>query len=226
MLIAFEGQDGAGKTALLSAVRDELGARGVPVLVVEEFSDSPYGQRLVEAVARDKFLRPVPGGLTTVFARALEIVADLYYLDERVIGPALERGAVVLKDRHLDTIFSTLVPTLVRAGAVHDESRALTWLSIMLSELRHQPTVTVYVDAALEVRLKRLAARTRHLHEHRAREVSTDDLDVFAARERVMRQLIEAQPDRFVMVDNGDRPLHDGVGDIVALVEARRAGRS
>jgi thymidylate kinase len=126
MLIAFEGQDGAGKTALLTAVHDELTARGVPAVVVEEFSKSPHGQRLVDAVARDKFLRPDQGEPTTVLARALEIVADLYYLDEQIIGPALKRGDVVLKDRHMDTVFSTLVPTLVRAGALHDESRALT----------------------------------------------------------------------------------------------------
>src|SRR5579875_3143650 len=112
MLVAFEGQDGAGKTALLEAVHAELQTRGIASVVVEEFSDSPHGQRLVSAVARDKFLRPASGTADTYFTRALEEVADLYYLDERVIGPALTRGQVVLKDRHRDTILCMQVPAL------------------------------------------------------------------------------------------------------------------
>lgn len=222
MLISFEGQDGAGKTTLLEAVRDELRRRDVSVAAIEEFSDSPYGQRLVAAVAQDKFLRPVAGEPTTALTRALDLVADLYYLDERVIGPALLRSDVVLKDRHMDTIFYTLVPPLVAAGAVHDESRALTWLGVMLSEIRHQPTVTVYVDAPLDVRLERITYRSRHLTEDRAREFSAEDLAVFAARERVIRQLLTAQPGRFITVDNGNRPLQEGVSEVLAVVNAWR----
>lgn len=89
MLVSFEGQDGAGKTALLVAVHEGLQRLGMPSVVVEEFSCSPYGQRLIEAVARDKFLRPVPGDTATFRTRALEVVADLYYQDEREIAPRL-----------------------------------------------------------------------------------------------------------------------------------------
>lgn len=226
MLIAFEGQDGAGKTTLLEAVRDELHRRDVSVTAIEEFSDSPYGQRLVDAVARDKFLRPVAGEPATALTRALDEVADLYYLDERVIGPALLHSDVVLKDRHMDTIFYTLVPAFVAAGAVHDESRALTWLSVMLSEIRYQPTVTVYVDAPLDVRLARITDRSRSLTENRAHEVSAEDLAVFAARERVIGQLLAAQPTRFVTVDNGHRPLQEGVNEVLALVNSWRSSSS
>jgi hypothetical protein len=147
---------------------------------------------------------------------------------ETWLAPGQVRWLVGLDPRLARSVprqLSAHLPGL-RLIAVAVPPRPQPLLSIMLSELRHQPTVTVYVDAPLEVRLQRLAARTHHLHEHRAREVSTDDLDVFAARERVMRQLIEAQPNRFITVDNSDRPLHDGVGDIVALVQARREGRS
>ncbi|ASO21301.1 thymidylate kinase [Actinoalloteichus hoggarensis] len=101
MLVSLEGQDGAGKTAPLMTVRDELAANGVAFVVVEEFSASPYGQRLVDAVARDKLLRPTLGELATFRARALEVVADLYHQDECEMAPALEHGNIMLEDRDL-----------------------------------------------------------------------------------------------------------------------------
>jgi thymidylate kinase len=222
MLIAFEGQDGSGKTALLAAVRRELERLGVPVCAVPEFSDSPIGLRLLDALARDKFLRAQGDeDEATAVTRALDIASDLYYLDERVIGSALERGAVVLKDRHYATVLSTLVPTLVDAGAIEGESRALRWLDRLLCELRYLPTMTVYVDAPLETRLERIRSRTRHIREHRAHEVDGDDLEVFAHRERLMRQLIAAKPDRFLTVDNGRVPLEEGVRTVVSFVLAQ-----
>jgi thymidylate kinase len=225
MLIAFEGQDGASKTSLLRATCTELTRQSIPAITVDEFSDSPYGQRLVDALARDKFLRPVLGEPATVLTRALEIVADLYYLDERVIAPALEAGYVVLKDRHMDTIFYTLLPALVQPETAHTESRALTWLSMMLSQLRYRPTVTVYVDAPLAVRLERIKKRPRQFDEDRARKVSRADLEVIAARERVVRHLMAAEPERFLTIVN-DRPLPEGMAQVLGLIHAWRSGVS
>lgn len=190
MLITFEGQDGAGKSALLAAVYKGLRSSGVEALAVEEFSDSPYGQRLTEAVARDKFLRPVDGEPATLLTRVLDEVADLYYLDECVIGPALARGLVVLKDRHADTILYALAPLLTSQGKVSTNGEALAWLRSLMSQLRHPPDLTVYVDTPLETRLERIARRDRHLEEHRANEVSDADLAAFAARDVVIRKLL------------------------------------
>lgn len=225
MLISFEGQDGAGKTALLRATYTELTQRDVPAIVISEFSDSPYGQRLLESVARDKFLRPVLGEPATVLTRALEIVADLYYLDERVIAPALEAGYVVLKDRHLDTVFFTQIPMLAGTDASWSPTDIQVWLSLLMSELRYKPAVTVYVDTPLEVRLARIEHRQRHFAEHRANQVAAEDLEVFAAREQIVRELIAAAPSRFLTVDNS-RPLSEGVSQILELVQTRRSGPS
>jgi len=221
MLVAFEGQDGAGKTSLLEAVHAELELRGITSVVVEEFSDSLHGQRLIDAVARDKFLRPVANEPSTHFTRALEEVADLYYLDERVIGPALSRGEVVLKDRHRDTIFYTLIPTLASSGAIANEERALTWLSVLCSELKHPPDLTVYVSAPLDVRLERIAQRERHLVEDRAHEVSDDDRAVFAARDRIMRWLMDDESGRFLIVNNGKQSIEKGAREVVEAISWR-----
>ncbi|SFB59123.1 Thymidylate kinase [Amycolatopsis marina] len=222
MLVSFEGQDGAGKSSLLRAVFTELTKRGVAAVAVDEFSDSRYGQRLVEALGRDKFLRPTVGEPATMLTRALEVVADLYYFDERVIGPALEAGNVVLKDRHLDTVISTLVPSLVQTGAIPTDVHALTWLSVLLGELRHPPTVTVYVDPPLDVRVARIRDRQQRRTEARGNHVSDEDFAVFAARARVMQQLIAAEPDRFITVINSNRELDEGVRQVVARIDSWR----
>ncbi len=222
MLIAFEGQDGSGKTSLLHATFLELERRGLPVVAVPEFSDSPIGLRLLDALTRDKFLRSLPGDGSTALTRAMDIVADLYYFDERVIGPALDAGCIVLKDRHVGTVLSTLVPSLVTAAAIEHEVAALAWVSGLLAELRQVPAVTVYVDAPLDVRLDRMRQRTRHLTEDRAHDISPSDLEVFAHRERVMRQLIADAPAQFVTVHNGHVPLTEGVKRVLAFIDATR----
>lgn len=225
MLVSFEGQDGAGKTALLTTVHGELQRQGLSSAVVEEFSQSPYGQRLTEAVARDKFLRPVGDEEATLRTRALEIVADLYYQDEREIGPALQQGHVVLKDRHLDTIFYTLTPSLIDGSAERDENRGLTWLNVLCSELRHRPALTVYVDAPLALRVQRIHARQRHLQEERPHEVSPEDIEVFAARERIVRQLMRKEPSRFLVLDNS-RPLIEGATAVIKAIRTQLASSS
>lgn len=108
-------------------------------MTVAEFSDSRYGQLLVDAVARDKFLRPTPTDPATAITRALEEITDLYYLDKRVIAPAIQAGAVVLKDRHQDTAICALVPLLVAAHVVADDETAYAWLRGCLGLLRHRP---------------------------------------------------------------------------------------
>lgn len=225
MLIAFEGQDGAGKTAILAAVHEELARLGIASAVVDEFSDSPYGQRLVDAVARDKFLRPAKGGTATYLTRALDIVTDLYYLDERVIGPALAQGKVVLKDRHRDTILYTLIPTLVSSGAVRNVERALTWLSVVMSELRRPPDLTVCVSAPLSVRLERIRQRTRHLMEDRANEISDYDRAVFNDRDQIMFRLIKEDPSRFLLINNSHVSISEGVCRVVEVVQKRLTAR-
>lgn len=129
----------------------------------------------------------------------------------------------MLKDRHLDTILYTLTPTLVAAGAVRDENRALTWPSVLCSELRYRPNLTVYVDAPLTVRLERIRQRQRHLREARANEVSSEDLAVFSARDRITRQLISEEPARFLVLDNSSQPIEEGARNLIEAIRTRLA---
>src|SRR5215212_3043744 len=85
-LIAFEGVEGSGKSTQLELLRRVLEGRGREVVVTREPGGTPAGER-VRSVLLDPEVELHP--------RA-ELV-------EAVIRPALERGAVVLCDRYLDS---------------------------------------------------------------------------------------------------------------------------
>ena len=95
-LIAFEGVEGSGKSTQLELLRQALVGRGREVVVTREPGGTPAGERM-RAVLLD------PGVELHPRAEALLFAAARAELVERVIRPALERGAVVLCDRYLDS---------------------------------------------------------------------------------------------------------------------------
>jgi dTMP kinase len=96
VLIAFEGVEGAGKSTQLDRLRDELERRGHEVVVTREPGGTPVGERV-----RQVLLDPAVD--LDARAEALLFAAARAQLVEQVIRPALERGAVVLCDRYLDS---------------------------------------------------------------------------------------------------------------------------
>ncbi len=219
MLVTFEGQDGAGKTTLLLATAAALTAQGVYNVVVREFSTASTGRRLLDALSRDKFLRPAPDEDATHLTRALDVIADLLYQDEAEVSPALASGAVVLKDRHVDTVLSTQAVALTNHGWAVPQ--ALQWLEQVCSALAHRPDLTVHVQAPLAVRLDRLRHRARDLTEDRANDVDENDVVIFDSRDAVMRDLTAREPGRFVLVPNGEAAIELGTERILRAIQGR-----
>ena len=96
VLIAFEGVEGAGKSTQLDLLRCELERRGHGVVVTREPGGTEVGER-VRAVLLDPAVDLDPR------AEALLFAAARAQLVVQVIRPALERGALVLCDRFLDS---------------------------------------------------------------------------------------------------------------------------
>lgn len=95
-LIAFEGVEGSGKSTQLELLRQVLSGRGCEVVVTREPGGTPAGERIRSLLLEPEVeLHPRAEALLFAAARA-ELV-------EAVIRPALERGAVVLCDRYLDS---------------------------------------------------------------------------------------------------------------------------
>ena len=95
-LIAFEGVEGAGKSTQLELLRVALEGRSREVVGPREPGGTPAGER-VRSLLLD------PGVELHPRAEALLFAAARAELVERVIRPALERGARVLCDRYLDS---------------------------------------------------------------------------------------------------------------------------
>lgn len=95
--IAFEGGDGAGKSTQAHRLAEWLTERGHEVVVSREPGATPIGRRL-----RQMLLEVHDLGIAAR-TEALMYAADRAQHVEEVIRPGLERGAVVITDRYIDS---------------------------------------------------------------------------------------------------------------------------
>ena len=179
VFITFEGGDGSGKSTQIQSVRDWFESRGREVIVTRE----PGGTELGTEIRR-----LVQNGPEDVDARteALLYAADRAYHVATVIGPALERGAVVLGDRYIDS--SLAYQGAARSLGVDEIASLSAWATRGL-----YPSLTFLLDLPPEV-----GARRRTDAPDRMERESMD------FHERVRHEylrLADAEPDRIVVID-------------------------
>jgi dTMP kinase len=95
MFLTFEGIDGSGKTTQAALLAESLRGEGREVLLLREPGGTALGERLREVL--------LDGPEMTAWAEATLFAAARAELVERVIAPALDRGATVVCDRYLDS---------------------------------------------------------------------------------------------------------------------------
>jgi dTMP kinase len=95
MFVTFEGVDGSGKSTQADLLRASLEQQGREVVATREPGGTPLGERVRELLLN--------GEAMTAWAEAALFAAARAELAERVLRPALERGAVVVCDRYLDS---------------------------------------------------------------------------------------------------------------------------
>ena len=179
VFITFEGGDGSGKSTQIQSVREWFESRGREVIVTRE----PGGTELGTEIRR-----LVQNGPEDVDARteALLYAADRAYHVATVIAPALERGAVVLGDRYIDS--SLAYQGAARSLGVDEIASLSAWATRGL-----YPSLTFLLDLPPEV-----GARRRTDAPDRMERESMD------FHERVRHEylrLADAEPDRIVVID-------------------------
>jgi dTMP kinase len=95
MFITFEGLDGSGKTTQTELLAAHIRETGREVVTTREPGGTPLGEQIREVLLHSDEASP--------WAEAALFAAARAELVERVIGPALDRGAVVVCDRYLDS---------------------------------------------------------------------------------------------------------------------------
>ncbi|MFB6872215.1 dTMP kinase [Streptomyces sp. NPDC056323] len=183
--IALEGGDGAGKSTQVEALADWIRAKGHEVVVTREPGATPVGKRL-----RSILLDVSSAGLSNR-AEALLYAADRAEHVDSVVRPALERGAIVISDRYIDS-------SVAYQGAGRDLSpteiaRISRWATSGLV-----PHLTVLLDVDPETARERFTEAPDRLE---------SEPPEFHARVRSgFLTLAAADPTRYLVVDAGQDP--------------------
>ncbi|MFG3507622.1 dTMP kinase [Streptomyces sp. NPDC047821] len=183
--IALEGGDGAGKSTQVEALAEWIRAKGHEVVVTREPGATPIGKRL-----RSILLDVSSAGLSNR-AEALLYAADRAEHVDSLVRPALERGAVVISDRYIDS-------SVAYQGAGRDLSpteiaRINRWATGGLV-----PHLTVLLDVSPETARERFTEAPDRLESEPAE---------FHRRVRAgFLALAAADPGRYLVVDAGQEP--------------------
>jgi dTMP kinase len=142
LFIAFEGGEGAGKSTQVQLLAADLWAGGYDVVVTFEPGATAIGARL-----RQVLLDRSSAGLSPA-AEALLYASDRAQHVAEVVRPALERGAIVITDRYVDS--SLAYQGGGRALPESEVRRLSSWATAGLL-----PDLTVVLDVDPEVGLRR-----------------------------------------------------------------------
>jgi dTMP kinase len=142
LFITFEGPEGGGKSTQIERCSEWLASEGYSVVLTRE----PGGQHALGEGVRNLLL----GGEPVVpIAEMFLFLADRAQHVAQVIVPALERGEIVLCDRHAD---STTVYQGIARGLGRERAEELNRLATCGLE----PDLTILLDIPPEVGLARL----------------------------------------------------------------------
>ncbi|MEM7801663.1 MAG: dTMP kinase [Chloroflexota bacterium] len=100
MFITFEGTEGSGKTTQIKTLGAYLTSNGFDVVVTREPGGTDIGRQIRQV------LHDVKNGEMVSEAEILLYASDRAQHVNQLIRPALERGAVVLCDRFIDSTFA------------------------------------------------------------------------------------------------------------------------
>lgn len=181
--ITLEGGEGGGKSTQIARLKQALEGAGITVITTREPGGTSSGERI-----RGLLVEGEPGSLSPMSEALLHFAQRAEHL-ERVIKPALARGAWVISDRFADS-------TMAYQGYGHRLGRKPIEALYKLVCGSFRPNLTVILDVPVELGLERAASR-------RGNETRYERMDV-AFHERLrkgFRDIARREKKRCVLVD-------------------------
>ncbi|CAB4584787.1 MAG: dTMP kinase [Actinobacteria bacterium] len=182
LFITLEGGDGSGKSTQIAFIREWCEERGREVVQTFEPGGTDFGKDIREIVLHSR-------GHITPRSEALLYAADRAHNIATIVRPALERGAVVLQDRYLDSSVA-----YQGAGRVLDATE-IRDLSLWATE-GLKPHVTILLDLDPAVSRDRLAAENKRFD-----RLESEALDFHRRVRESYLDIARAEPERFLVVD-------------------------
>jgi len=201
--IAFEGGEGAGKSTQVAALAAHLREQGREVVVTREPGGAPAAEAIREILLDHRFV-----GLSAR-AEALLFAAARAEHVERTIRPGLERGAVVITDRYLDS--SIAYQGISRALGIDVVEEISLWATESLL-----PDLTIVLDVAPTVGLGRAGKPDR---------MEAEPLDFHLRVRQGFLDLAARQPERYLVIA-ADGERDDIARRVAAAVDVVVAGES
>ena len=177
--ITLEGLDGTGKSTNLPSIASQLRTHHHEVVITREPGGTPLGEKLRELLLKDT-MHPETETLLLFAARREHL--------DKVILPALRRGAWVISDRFSDASFA------YQAGGRGVSSDKLEILEQWVLQ-RVQPDLTLLFDAPIAVCKQRLSSNARFDRFEREQEIFFENVRA-AYLKRATRY-----PKRFRVID-------------------------
>ena len=197
VLVTFEGVDGSGKSTQTELLQEWLQKEGRDVVTTREPGGTPLGERVRELLLDGEAISPWTEAALFAAARA-ELV-------DRVIGPALANGSVVVCDRYLDS--SLAYQGIGRGLGVE---RVLAFNVEAIRGILPDLTFLLLVDVD-EARKRSASARDR---------IEQEGVAFLSLVDNGYRQLAGLFPQRIVTVD-ANRPVHDIAKEVREHVQQR-----
>ncbi|MBC7726274.1 MAG: dTMP kinase [Microbacteriaceae bacterium] len=203
--ISFEGIDGAGKSTHLTALAEAFRRKQREVLVTREPGGTPLAEQL-----RTLFLQHEMDALT----EALLVFAGRRDHLDRVIAPALARGALVICDRFTDATFA------YQGGGRNFDRSVLAQLESWVQHDATAPGGLRQPDLTLWFDLPPAVAAARRAAARAADRLEREDSAFFERVRAAYAQRAAQAATRFVRID-ADQPPAAVWAQVQAAVAAR-----
>jgi dTMP kinase len=187
MFITFEGPDGSGKSSQVASLLEHLSSQGKKVLVTREPGGTAIGDQ-IRAILSDL-------GNTEMHPRTetLLFLAARAQIVEQVILPAIAEGTIVLCDRYADS-------TLAYQGYGHRNNLGQIQALLDFATGGLKPDLTLLLDVDVEVGLQRRASGGQW------NRLDAYDLEFHRRVRQGYHMLVQADPQRWVVIDAGQPP--------------------